>query len=153
MKRRIICLVDEDEKAQELVQKITKHGVPQSEIFVLSSHQDSGADPREEADGAKADVSAGEHTGLMAGIGPALVGAAGPFMASDNITHDVGAGDTHAQAFTLLDRFGLSEEAAQKYKSGLAEGAVLIAVDVNPESGPAIRTLFEEAHCQEIAEA
>jgi hypothetical protein len=157
MKRRIICLVDEDETAQGLVQKLTKRGILESELFVLGSQpgDTQAADLQDQAECAKADASAGEQVGLMAGIGPALIGAVGPFLAADNITHGVGGGDIRAsrqEAFRLVDRFGLSDETAEKYKNELAKGGILIAVQVNPEIGPVIRRIFEEAHCHEITE-
>jgi hypothetical protein len=56
-------------------------------------------------------------------------------------------------AFKLLDRLGLSTETAQKCKDRLAAGGILIVVQLNRDSGPAIRKIFEEAQCWDIAEA
>ncbi|HYY30297.1 MAG TPA: hypothetical protein VE860_20305 [Chthoniobacterales bacterium] len=157
MKRRIICLVDGDEKAQELTQKLSKRGVPESEIFVLSCQPDQSepVDRQNQQEHAETQVSAGQRIGLFAGIGPALVGAAGPFLTAD-ITSGVGAGETDAskgEAFRLLDRFELSNEVAQKYKDALAAGGILIAIQLHPESGDTIRRILEEERCQDIIEA
>jgi hypothetical protein len=132
-------------------------GVPESEIFVLGCQPDEGkaAVPQNQPEDAETHVSASEEVGLFAGVGPALLGAVGPFLAAD-ITNGFGSGETVAakgDAFKLPDRFGLSTETAQKCKDRLATGGILIVVQLNRDSGPAIRKIFEEAQCWDIAEA
>jgi hypothetical protein len=97
-----------------------------------------------------------EGVGLMAGIGPAIVGGAGNFMGAGKIMNvgdgaDIGVEQGNAVAF--LSHFGLPESAGREYQSKLAEGGTLVAVLVEDQKmATSVRTIFEENHGQEISE-
>jgi hypothetical protein len=58
-----------------------------------------------------------------------------------------------AGAVAFLDRFGLPEAVARQYQRKLAEGGILIAVQVAKLKTAAVaRKILEEAHCQQISE-
>jgi hypothetical protein len=143
MKHYVFSLVDTDETAQEVTERIADAGFAKEELFVLSSGRGERG-------------SLNEGTGLLAGIGPTVVGSSGHFMgtgriidASDN--EEIGVEEGAGTAF--LGRFGMSEAEARQYQSKLAEGGIFIAVQVDGKKTAMIaRKIFEEARCQEISE-
>lgn len=157
MKQHLFGLLDGDEKAEQLIQKLTNQCASEMDIFVLSFQRaGSNNSIAQQGEDAETGVPPGQQIGVFAGICPAIVGGAGQFMAADKITDVARTGETYTaneDAFRLLVRFGLSEEAAQEYKKKLAVGGTLVAIQVSQaETAHAVRRVFEEAHCQEIAE-
>ena len=78
MKHYVLCLVDTDEAAQEVTEKVASAGFAKEELFVLTSgrgNTDDSADQREAKAGERGPLS--EGTGLLAGIGPVVVGGGG----------------------------------------------------------------------------
>jgi hypothetical protein len=157
MKHYVLGLVDTDEAAQEITQRITGGGFAKEEIYVLTSARENSPDLRGHREaGAGERGSLSEGVGLLAGIGPAVVGGAGHFMGTGRIMDASGSGEIGVEegvASAFLGRFGLSEAAARKYHTKLAEGGILIAVQVDKQKTARVaRKIFEEAHCQEISE-
>jgi hypothetical protein len=157
MKHYLLCLVDTDEAAQEITQKIAEAGFAKEEVYVLTAARENAPDLRGHREvGAGKRGSLSEGIGLFAGIGPAVVGGAGHFMGTGRIqdasdSGEIGVEEGAAAAF--LDRFGLSDAITRQYRRKLAEGGILIAVEVDKHNTAAIaRKIFEEAHCQEISE-
>jgi hypothetical protein len=85
MKRRIICLVDRDEKAQELTRKLIRGRCSRKRNLRsrLSAGPRQSCRSTNQPKDAETHVSAGEEVGLFAGVGQALPGAVGPFLAAD----------------------------------------------------------------------
>jgi Heat induced stress protein YflT len=157
MKQHVICLVDADEKAQELIQKLIRCGVSQSKIIVLASRpDDEGVVAPRNSEKAEKHVSGGQQVGPTDGIGPALIEGLNQFMPAGDIAQGIGSSAkvdaANEEAFKLLSRFGLTEEAAREYKDKLAEGGILLAVQADRDFGHSVRNIFEAAHCQQIAE-
>jgi hypothetical protein len=157
MKHYVLCLVDTDEAAQEITQRVTSAGFAKKEIYVLTSARENAPDLRGHREtGAGERGSLNEAVGLLAGIGPGVVGGVGHFLGTGRIkdasnTGEIGVEEGGAAAF--LDRFGLSEDTMRKYQNKLVEGGILIAVQVDKrKTAPVIRRIFEEAHCQDISE-
>jgi hypothetical protein len=146
MKHYVFCLVDTDEAAQEITQRVISAGFAKEEIFVLTSGRGKAGERG----------SLNEGIGLLAGIGPAVGGGAGHFMGAGRImdasdSGEIGVEEGGAAAF--LGRFGLSEAAARQYQTKLAEGGILIAVQVDEQKKATVaRKIFEDAQGQEISE-
>jgi hypothetical protein len=157
MKHYVLCLVDTDEAAQEVTEKVASAGFGKEELFVLTSgrgNADNSAGQREAQAGERGSLN--EGTGLLAGIGPAVVGGGGHFMGAGRImdASDSGAiGVEEGEVAAFLSRFGLSEVTARQYQNRLAEGGTLIAVQVDEQkTAMVVRKIFEESSGQEISE-
>lgn len=156
MKHYVLCLVDTDEAAQTILQALSRTGFAKEETFVLTS---PGQDAEEIAGRQKAEGDSRESTekgvGLLAGIGPEIVGGSGHFIGPRSAVGASNRGELGVQegeSPVIFDRFGLSEAAARQYQSRLAEGGTLIAVQAEGNQTAAARKIFEEAHAQEISE-
>jgi hypothetical protein len=82
MKHHVLCLVDTDDVAQEVIQSVTSAGSGKEDVFLLTvDRPDSeGSDHKEESQ-----LPPRRGGGLSAGIGPAVVGGASHFMSTDGI--------------------------------------------------------------------
>jgi len=152
--KHVISLADTDEGAQEVTRKLIEAGFAKEEIFVLSSGPENGGASSGPSEGEPSN----EGTGLLAGIGPTIVGGTRRFMDSADRLMDpssqaeMGGEKGNAEAF--LDRFGVPEGLAQEYQEKLTGGGTLVAVRVHQQERVAVaRKIFEEAHCQQISEA
>ena len=141
--------MDTDEAPQEITRRVTGAGFAKEEIYVLTSARENGK--------AGHRGSLNEGVGLLAGIGPAVVGGAGHFVGTGRIkdasssSGEIGAEEGGAAAF--LGRFGLSGSMSRQYQKKLAEGGILIAVQVGKQKTTSVaRKIFEDARCQEISE-
>ena len=81
MKYHVLCLVDTDDVAQEVIQSVTSAGSGKEDVFLLTvDRPDSeGPDHKEESQLPR------RGGGLLTGIGPAVVGGASHFMSTDGI--------------------------------------------------------------------
>jgi hypothetical protein len=86
MKHYVLSLVETDAQAQEIIRRLTRAGVSREDISILNSRQGTADDftghKQTEEEG---QWSGSEGGGLFTGIGPALIGAAGPFVAAGTI--------------------------------------------------------------------
>ena len=148
MRHYVLCLVDTDAAAQEITRRVTGAGFAKEEIYVLTSAGENGK--------AGERGSLNEGVGLLAGIGPAVVGGTGHFVGTGRIKDASSGGEIGAEeggAAAFLGRFGLSGPTTQQYQKKLAEGGILIAVQVGKQKTAAVaRKMFEHARCQEISE-
>jgi hypothetical protein len=155
MKHYLLCLVDTDEAAQEVTEKVTSLGFAKEEIFVFSSPGENVEEPDGQTEAADREGEPfGERIELLTGIGPTVVGGAGHFIGTGPTLDASDSGQAgHREATAFLGRFGLSEDAARVYQNRLEEGGVLIAVRVDQQKAVSVaRRIFEEAHGQEISE-
>jgi hypothetical protein len=155
MKHYVLCLVDTDEIAQEVARKMTDAGFAEEKVDVLTSARENAPDLRGHREvGAGRRGSLSEGVGLLAGIGPAVVGGAGHFMGTGRIQDASNSGEIGVEvgaAVAFLDRFGLSDAVKRQYGRKLAVGGILIAVEVDKRKTAIARKILEEAHCQEIS--
>jgi hypothetical protein len=154
MKHYVLCLVDTDEAAQEITQRVINAGFAKEEIFVQSSDRGSSENAvahREEEPGLFQ-----EGVGLFAAGGAAMVGGAGNFMGAGRMMEAASSselGPKEGNAVAFLGGLGLSETAGREYLTRLAEGGTLVAVQIEDQRMAALaRKIFEEAHAQEISE-
>lgn len=153
MKHYVLCLLDTDDAAQEITQRVINAGFGKEEIFVLSSHrrnlENSGR--REEEPGLFQ-----EGVGLLAASGATMVGGTGNIMGAGRMMEAASRGELDVEegnAVAFLGRLGLSEAAGREYLARLADGGTLLAVQIEDQRMAAIaRKIFEEAHAQEISE-
>jgi predicted O-methyltransferase YrrM len=154
MKHYVLCLLDTDEAAQEITQRVSNAGFAKEEIFVLSSdrkNSENSADRREEEPGLFH-----EGVGLLAASGATMVGGTGNLMGASKMMDAAGCdepGVGEGNAIAFLGALGLSETAEAEYLKRLADGGTLVAVEIDDQKMAAIaRKIFEEAHAQEISE-
>jgi hypothetical protein len=87
---------------------------------------------------------------------PGMVGGAGHFVGTGTIKDASSSGEMGAEkggAAAFLGRFGLSGPMTRQYQNKLAEGGILIAVQVGKQKTATVaRKIFEDARCQEISE-
>ena len=158
MKHYILSLVETDEQAQDTIRLLTSVGVSTEDVLILNPSQRNTEDFADHKETKEGEHQTGiKETGLLGGVGPALVGAAGPFAAASSIMSAYEAQEAVEKGGRVsgaLVRFGISEDAAERYEGKLAEGGVLIAVRAD-KGKPAIvaRKALEEARGQEISEA
>jgi Heat induced stress protein YflT len=157
MKHYVLCLVDTDDAAQEVTEKVASAGIAKEELFVFASGRgnvDDSAGQREAKAGERRSLN--EGTGPLAGIGPAVVGGGGLFMGAGRTMDASDSGEIgveQGEAAAFLNRFGLSKLTARQYQNRLAEGGTLIAVQVDGQKTAAVaRKIFEESRGQEISE-
>jgi hypothetical protein len=156
VKHYVLSLIETDEQAQEIIRRLMRAGVSREDISILNSRQGSTDDfSGHKATEEERQWSGSAGTSLLTGIGPVLLGAAGPFVAAGGImnTFDVEeAGMKDGGVCGILIRFGLSEDAAQRYERKLLEGCILISVHADKkEMTTVIRKTLEDAHGQEIS--
>jgi hypothetical protein len=152
MKHHVLCLVDSDESAQEIIEKLTSVGFPEEDITVLNSQQ-KNADDKAGHEGPDSEKR-GEGVGFLSGVGPTVVGGAGGFMAAGGVmpleSGEMGGAEQTASG--SLARLGLSDSAGDLYENRLAEGAILISVKFNKDNMEKVaKEIFENAHGQEIS--
>jgi hypothetical protein len=154
MKHYVLCLVDTDEAAQEISQRVINAGFAKEEIFVLSSDRrnaENSADRREEELGLFH-----EGVGLLAAGGATMVGGTGNFIGAGKMMDAGGRGELGVEegsAVAFLRGLGLTETAEREYLKRLADGGTLIAVEIADRQMATIaQKIFEETHAQEISE-
>ena len=156
MKHYVLSLVETDEQVQEIIRRLTRAGVSREDISILDSRQGSADDfSGHKLTEEEKQRSGSAGTGLLTGIGPALPGAAGPFVAGGGMMNAFDVGEAAMKdggVSGILVHFGLSEDAAERYERKLVEGGILISVHAdNREMVTVVRKTLEETHGQEIS--
>jgi hypothetical protein len=154
MKHYVLCLVDTDDEAQEITRRVVNAGFGKEEIFVLSSDRmdsNNSTDRRKEEPGLF-----NEGVGLLAASGSTMVGGTGSFVGVGKMMDAAGRDELAVEegnAAAFLAGLGLSEAAEREYLKRLSGGASLVAVQIDDRKlVAAARTIFEEAHAEEISE-
>jgi hypothetical protein len=154
MKHYVLCLVDTDDAAQKITERVIDAGFGKEEIFVLTSdrrNSENSPDRREEEPGLFH-----EGVGLLAASGATMVGGTGNFMGAGQMMDAAGRGEfgvEEGNAAAFLGGLGLSEAAGREYLKRLADGGILVAVQIkDPKMGAVAREIFEETAPQEISE-
>jgi hypothetical protein len=151
MKHHVLCLMDTDNVAQEVIQRVTSAGSGKEDIFVLTADR-----PDSEGSAEKRQSASRQGRAVLPGIGPAVVGGAGHFLRAGRFIDAPGGADLEAEerdAAAFLEGLGLSEVAGREYQKKLAGGGTLIAVQVDDQMmASTVRKIFEEIHGEEISE-
>src|SRR5882672_3985190 len=148
MKRSTLCLVDTEEHAATIVEKLKSAGFSDNDISVLFPDKGSTRDfahkketkmPEGATIGASTGGVVGGTIGLLAGIGALAIPGLGPFIAVGQIMAALSGGAVGALGGGLtgaLVGLGIPEYEAKRYEGKVKEGGIFISVhsDSNDET-------------------
>lgn len=162
MSQTVVGLFDRYVQANQALEDLYLAGYSQGQISLITHHDNDRSitgyksnrseppyaeDALEIEDG---EITAGKGavvggvTGLLIGLGTAMIPGIGPILAAGPIGAAVGAG-VGAIAGPLIDglvQFGMPEDDAQFYADGIREGGTLIAVHVEGGDAEEVRDIF-----------
>src|SRR6201981_3997372 len=164
MKRSTLCLVDTEDQAEAIVERLKSAGFSDNDISVLFPDKGSTRDfahkketkmPEGAAVGAGAGGAVGGTIGLLAGIGTLAIPGLGPFIAAGPIMaalsgRAIGAGVGGLTG--ALVGLGIPEYEAKRYEGKVKDGGILISV--HSESGDEInaaKAVFKELGAHDIS--
>jgi uncharacterized protein (TIGR02271 family) len=164
MKRSALCLVDTEEQAAAIVEKLRSAGFSDNDISVLFPDKGSTRDfahkketkmPEGATIGASTGGAVGGTIGLLAGIGALAIPGLGPFIAAGPIMAALSGGAIGAGVGGLtgaLVGLGIPEYEAKRYEGKVKEGGILISVhsENNDETNRA-KDIFKEADAHDIS--
>ena len=164
MKRSTLCLVDTEEHAATIVEKLKSAGFSDNDISVLFPDKGSTRDfahkketkmPEGATIGAGTGGAVGGTIGLLAGIGALAIPGLGPFIAAGPIMAALSGGAIGAGVGGLtgaLVGLGIPEYEAKRYEGKVKEGGILISVhsENNDETNRA-KDIFKEAGAHDIS--
>src|ERR1700756_5190655 len=164
MKRSALCLVDTEEHAATIVEKLKSAGFSDNYISVLFPDKGSTRDfahkketkmPEGATGGAGRGGVVGGAVGLLAGIGALAIPGLGPFIAAGPIMAALGGGAIGAGVGGLtgaLVGLGIPEYEAKRYEGKVKEGGILISVhsDNNDDTKRA-KDIFKESGAHDIS--
>lgn len=149
MTTRIVSVFNTQDQAQQALQALTAHGIPQDTISAiipsgdqLESTQPNAAEAGGAAIGSGALATLGLVSLAVIGIGPLL--AVGPFAAALGVAASANAKHANAldQIAQALQNSGLTESQASAYAQSVGEGNSLIALDIPDDQVGAIADLL-----------
>ena len=166
MKRSTLCLVDSQDQARSIVEKLTSSGFSQDDISVLFADKESTREFAHEKEtkmpegatiGAGTGGTLGGVVGLMAGLGALAIPGLGPFIAAGPLMAALGGGAIGAGVGGItgaLIGLGVPEYEAKRYQGAVKEGGILISVhtDNSDEAGKA-KDIFKNSGAHEIGRA
>src|ERR1700737_222184 len=164
MKRSTLCLVDTEEHAATIVEKLKSAGFSDNDISVLFPDKGSTRDfahkkatkmPEGATVGASTGGVVGGTIGLLAGIGALAIPGLGPFIAAGPIMAALSGGALGALGGGLtgaLVGLGIPEYEAKRYEGKVKEGGILISVhsEKNKETNRA-KNIFKEEGAHDIS--
>jgi uncharacterized protein (TIGR02271 family) len=164
MKRSALCLVDTEDQAATIVEKLRSAGFSDNDISVLFPDKESTRDfahkketkmPEGATIGASTGGAVGGTIGLLAGIGALAIPGLGPFIAAGPIMAALSGGAIGAGVGGLtgaLVGLGIPEYEAKRYEGKVKEGGILISVH-SENSGETNRAkdIFKEAGAHDIS--
>src|ERR1700726_1835649 len=140
MKRSTLCLVDTEEHAATIVEKLKSAGFSENDISVLFpdkggtrdfAHKKETKMPEGATVGASTGGVVGGTIGLLAGIGALAIPGLGPFIAAGPIMAGLaglGVGGAVGGFTGALIGMGIPEYEAKRYESRLQKGGILLSV-------------------------
>ena len=140
MKRSVLCLVDTEDQAAAIVEKLRTAGFSDNDISVLFPDKGSTRDfahkketkmPEGATIGAGTGGAVGGTIGLLAGIGALAIPGLGPFIAAGPIMAALSGGAIGAGVGGLagaLVGLGIPEYEAKRYEGLVKNGGVLLSV-------------------------
>ena len=164
MKRSTLCLVDTEDQAAAIVEKLRSAGFSDNDISVLFPDKGSTRDfahkketkmPEGATIGASTGGALGGTIGLLAGIGALAIPGLGPFIAAGPIMAALSGGAIGAGVGGLtgaLVGLGIPEYEAKRYEGKVKEGGILISVhsENNDETNRA-KNIFKLAGAHDIS--
>jgi uncharacterized protein (TIGR02271 family) len=164
MKRSALCLVDTEDQAGAIVERLKSAGFSDNDISVLFPDKGSTRDfahkketkmPEGATIGAGTGGAVGGTIGLLAGIGALAIPGLGPFIAAGPIMAALSGGAIGAGVGGLagaLVGLGIPEYEAKRYEGKVKEGGILISVhsENNDETNRA-KDIFKEAGAHDIS--
>jgi uncharacterized protein (TIGR02271 family) len=164
MKRSALCLVDTEDQAATIVEKLRSAGFSDNDISVLFpdkgstrefAHKKETKMPEGATIGASTGGAVGGTIGLLAGIGALAIPGLGPFIAAGPIMAALSGGAIGAGVGGLagaLVGLGIPEYEAKRYEGKVKEGGILISVhsENNDETNRA-KDIFKEAGAHDIS--
>jgi conserved domain len=164
MKRSALCLVDTEEHAATIVEKLKSAGFSDNDISVLFPDKGSTRDfahkketkmPEGATIGASTGGAVGGTIGLLAGIGALAIPGLGPFIAAGPIMAALSGGAIGAGVGGLtgaLVGLGIPEYEAKRYEGKVKEGGILISVhSENSDETNRAKDIFKEAGAHDIS--
>src|ERR1700746_1405351 len=164
MKRSTLCLVDTEDQAEAIVERLKSAGFSDNDISVLFPDKGSTRDfahkketkmPEGTAVGASAGGATGGTIGLLAGTGALAIPGLGPFIAAGPIMAALSGGAIGAGVGGLtgaLVGLGIPEYEAKRYHSKGKEGGVLISVhSENSDETSHAKSIFKEEGAHDIS--
>jgi Protein of unknown function (DUF3341) len=164
MKRSALCLVDTEEQAAAIVEKLRSAGFSDNDISVLFPDKGSTRDfahkketkmPEGATIGASTGGAVGSTIGLLAGIGALAIPGLGPFIAAGPIMAALSGGAIGAGVGGLtgaLVGLGIPEYEAKRYEGKVKEGGILISVhSENSDETNRAKAIFKEAGAHDIS--
>jgi uncharacterized protein (TIGR02271 family) len=164
MKRSVLCLVDTEDQAEAIVERLKSAGFSDSDISVLFPDKGSTRDfahkketkmPEGATIGAGTGGAVGGTIGLLAGIGALAIPGLGPFIAAGPIMAALSGGAIGAGVGGLagaLVGLGIPEYEAKRYEGKVKEGGILISVhSENNDEANRAKHIFKEAGAHDIA--
>jgi uncharacterized protein (TIGR02271 family) len=164
MKRSTLCLVDTEDQATTIVEKLRSAGFSDNDISVLFPDKGSTRDfahkkatkmPEGATVGASTGGAVGGTIGLLAGIGALAIPGLGPFIAAGPIMAALSGGAIGAGVGGLagaLVGLGIPEYEAKRYEGKVKEGGILISVhSENGDETNRAKSIFKEANAHDIS--
>src|SRR6266403_567691 len=164
MKRSALCLVDTEDQAAAIVERLKSAGFSDNDISVLFPDKGSTRDfahkketkmPEGATVGASTGGVVGGTIGLLAGIGALAIPGLGPFIAAGPIMAALSGGAVGALGGGLtgaLVGLGIPEYEAKRYEGKVKEGGILISVhsDSKDETNRA-KNIFKEEGAHDVS--
>lgn len=158
MTQTVTGLFDTYEAASAAVQQLESHGVPHSDISIVSNNAHDRWSSKDDrvvdqstanatGTGATAGTVIGGGAGLLAGLGMLAIPGVGPIVAAGwLIATATGAGIGAAAGGLLggLTGAGVSHEDAHVYAEGVRRGGSLVSARVSDDMAPAARTVLQQ---------
>ncbi len=164
MKRSALCLVDTEDQAEAIVERVKSAGFSDNDISVLFPDKGSTRDfahkketkmPEGATIGASTGGAVGGTIGLLAGIGALAIPGLGPFIAAGPIMAALSGGAIGAGVGGLtgaLVGLGIPEYEAKRYEGKVKEGGILISVhSENSDETNRAKNIFKLAGAHEIS--
>lgn len=157
MTQTVTGLFDTYEAASAAVQKLESHGIPHSDISIVSNNANNrwSSDDDRVVDqttanaagtGATAGTVIGGGAGLLAGLGLLAIPGVGPIVAAGWLVATATGAGIGAAAGGLLGSLtgaGVSHEDAHVYAEGVRRGGSLVSARVSDDMASAARTVLQ----------
>jgi len=166
MKKAVMCIVENREKAESIVGQLQGAGFATSDISVLFpnksgtkdfAHEHNTKAPEGAVAGAGAGGVVGGTLGLLAGIGALAIPGLGPFIAAGPLLaalSGVAAGATVGGVAGALVGMGIPEIEAKRYEGKIKGGNILISVHTeSSDEQRRAEKIFKAAQANDICEA
>ena len=164
MKRSTLCLVDSQEQARAIVEKLIAAGFSQDDISVLFSDKGSTREfahekqtklPEGATIGAGTGGAIGGIVGLMAGLGSLAIPGLGPFIAAGPVMAALSGGAVGAGIGGIagaLIGLGVPEYEAKRYEGAVKQGGILVSVHTeNSDRVREAKRIFNGAGAHDIS--